>query len=69
MAINLSKTQILILFLIAMIFISKFKEVNTVSVSVPYIHYTIPTDTSNCTYDGSTWTKPNGQIWNGTSWQ
>ena len=69
MAINLSKTQILILFLIAMIFISKFKEVNTVSVSVPYIHYTIPTDTTNCTYDGSTWTKPNGQIWNGTLWQ
>ena len=69
MAINLSKTKILILFLITMILISELKKQNTISVSVPYINYTIPSDTTNCTYNGSTWTKPNGQIWNGTSWQ
>jgi hypothetical protein len=69
MAINLNKIQILILFLISMMVISKFKIINTISESVPYIHYAIPSDTTNCTHNGTTWVNPNGQIWNGTSWQ
>ena len=70
MAINLTKIKILILFLlVSILLVSKFKNVTDISISVPYIHYAIPTDTTNCTYNGSTWVKPNGQIWNGTSWQ
>lgn len=69
MAINLSKIQILILFIISIMVVSKFKNIDSTSIAVPYIHYTIPSDTTNCTYNGATWTKPNGQVWNGTSWQ
>ena len=70
MAINLTKIKILILFLLVSIFlVSKFKSINNSSISVPYIHYTIPLDTTNCTNNGTNWVNPNGQIWNGTSWQ
>lgn len=69
MAINLNKIQILILFLISMMVISKFKNVSTISESVPYIYYSIPLDTTNCVNNGTNWVNPNGQIWNGTSWQ
>lgn len=70
MAINLRKIQILILLIITSIFLlAKIKVADNVTMSMPYIYYNIPADTTNCTYDGTTWKKPTGEIWNGTAWQ
>ena len=32
------------------------------------LHYNVPSDTTNCIYNGQTWTNPLGKIWDGNNW-
>lgn len=70
MAINLNAKQILLIILsLYLLFYIKFTNSALI---IPNIYYSIPIaplDTSNCIYNGQTWTNPIGKVWDGYEWK